>query len=46
VLMSWARIVGGLAGGLGGMASWLEKKQHAIENRANAKPKGKEADAE
>ena len=46
VLMSCARVVGGLAGGLGGMASWLEKKQHNLENRANAKPKGKEADAE
>ena len=46
VLMSWARVIGGLAGGLGGMASWLEKKQHALEDRANAKPKGKEADAE
>ena len=46
VLMRRARIVGGLAKGLGSMASWLEKKQHALEDRANAKPKGKEADAE
>ena len=39
---------GGMSGGLSGMAGWLEKKQHALENKASGVTKidGKAGDAE
>ncbi len=43
-----AAVVGGLAGGFGGVARWLEKRQHALEAKADGVKKidGKAGDAE
>ena len=47
MLLTRARMLGGISGGLSGMAARLEKKQHALESKASAitKIEEKEGDA-
>ena len=48
MLQARARMLGGMAGGLSGLATWLEKRQHALESKANSimKNDGKAGDVQ